>query len=570
MLAWLYVPSYLLGVSPDPFCDMAPLFEPYWKHRDGSNTVYERPLGLTELGFYWDSIFDRTADTLQHAGVEVHPKEFQEAVSPSNIARTWVDLKLQYPLLGAQLEERDEHSIFFVISEDLLRACRPGEITFKKISSQQEAVEIVHRIIVKEKRLSESLLASIHILERTDLPNHFHLLIHVAHIITDGMANITILKTFLDRLCKASPPVPDIKQRLALSVASEDLVPQRNLSIAKRRWRRAISRAIATNRNSRKLGGHTLPRKISSRTPYTPAYSMSATSSFSPEDSKNIILNCRKNRLTFGNAYPVLAQIALTRVLLRRYLRGEIDEAEWEFRKREPMSSAGPVNLRPLLDKGWIEEGGLTNVSLAISFFFFSLPFMPLGSATNLRPGDELPSFGCLLSEKRFLLRSKAIQIQAANYTKHPLFQEFAEIYFPGRIQRAKESGLQWRNESEPPKHLSDKPLSPMEQALSGLVHCNGGSSMGNMDLWLPRKYPLLGQKENNDPLVLLKSSTTKLRCRPTELYLGAATRNKQLHLWTSWDGNVYEEDLVKEWLEDVKQATKFYLGRSINPHALL
>lgn len=219
---------------------------------------------------------------------------------------------------------------------------------------------------------------------------------------------------------------------------------------------------------------------------------MSATRSFSPEDSRNIILNCRRNRLTFGNAYPILGQIALTRVLLRRYLRGDINEAEWEFRKREPMSSAGPLNLRPFLDQGWIEAGGLTNVCLAIGFFTFSLPFMPLGSAAHLRPGQDVPSFGCLLSEKRFLLRSKSVHVQATNYTKHPLFLEFAEIYFPARIQRAKGSGLQWRTKSGSPKNIDDRLLSPMEQALTGLVNCNGGSSMGNVSLFSFLQYILL------------------------------------------------------------------------------
>lgn len=95
--------------------------------------------------------------------------------------------------------------------------------------------------------------------------------------------------------------------------------------------------------------------------------------SFSIEKSQTIILNCQKNKFTFGNAYPILAQIALTRVLCRRYLRGDISEEEWEFRKKEPMFTAGPINLRPYLDKNWLEQGGISNVSLAINFYRYPL-----------------------------------------------------------------------------------------------------------------------------------------------------------------------------------------------------
>ncbi|KAF8965262.1 hypothetical protein BDZ97DRAFT_1812891 [Flammula alnicola] len=287
--------------------------------------------GQNSLGFYWDSVFERTADTLQHAEVGIDPAKFDEAISSSNISRTWANLKQQFPLLGAQIEERDANSVFF--------QCRPGEITFQDITSSQEALDIANKMIAKDRLLTNDLLARIFILRRTDAPNLFHLLIHVAHSITDGMSNITIMKTFLDQIFW------DITQQLALSESSENF-------LAKRRWRRAL----------RLTGGHTLPRKVSQKTAYTPADSKSLGCIFSLETSKLIISNCRKNQLTFGNTYPILGQIALTRLLLRRYLRGDMNEEEWEFRKREPMSSAGPLNLRPFLHEEWIAAGGSTMV----------------------------------------------------------------------------------------------------------------------------------------------------------------------------------------------------------------
>jgi len=53
----------------------------------------------------------------------------------------------------------------------------------------------------------------------------------------------------------------------------------------------------------------------------------------------------------------------------------------------------------------------------------------------------------------------------------------------------------------------------------------------------------------------------SRLRCRPTELYLGAATTRGQLHLHVFWDSNVYDDEMVAELLSEVKMATEFYFS---------
>lgn len=58
-----------------------------------------------------------------------------------------------------------------------------------------------------------------------------------------------------------------------------------------------------------------------------------------------------------------------------------------------------------------------------------------------------------------------------------------------------------------------------------------------------------------------LMASASRLRCRPSELYLGAATVQQRLHIYVCWDSNVYEDDIVAEWLEEVKIAIEFYLS---------
>jgi hypothetical protein len=54
--------------------------------------------------------------------------------------------------------------------------------------------------------------------------------------------------------------------------------------------------------------------------------------------------------------------------------------------------------------------------------------------------------------------------------------------------------------------------------------------------------------------------SDTYLRCRPTELYLGADTTHGRMRMHVFYDGNVYEKELVDEWLEEIRAATIWYL----------
>ncbi len=52
------------------------------------------------------------------------------------------------------------------------------------------------------------------------------------------------------------------------------------------------------------------------------------------------------------------------------------------------------------------------------------------------------------------------------------------------------------------------------------------------------------------------------LHCRPAELYLGSSTFGKKLTMAVYWDKNVYDEPTVIEWLSDVVEAAKYYLGQ--------
>lgn len=216
-------------------------------------SIYVRPLGLTEQVFYWDGRFEGTADSVASAEIEIQQGSHESVISPTNIEKAWTSLKCQFPLLGSQIVQRTDQSLWFSADENRLRSLGPGELHIHDVASDEEARTISSNIPNSPRLLSTDLLACLLILRRTDNVKRFHVLIHAAHMITDGIANATLLRTFLDNLARSKSDVKtwDIKERLALSSSCEDLFPVHRLNIARRRWRSAIGAIINANRMSR-------------------------------------------------------------------------------------------------------------------------------------------------------------------------------------------------------------------------------------------------------------------------------------------------------------------------------
>ncbi|TFK77444.1 hypothetical protein BDN72DRAFT_44127 [Pluteus cervinus] len=527
-----------------------------WRVQANSPHIYERLLGATELVSYWDGQFNGTSDMLHHAHIEVTNGDPSVVLSKSSISTIWSLLKHRFPLLGCRVERRSDTDVLFVVDERALYEVSSSELEHKPVASAEEAEEFLDRIVTGPRLLCDALQARIFVLPRTDKPCHCYILLHLAHCITDAISNILLLRTFLDYLHTPLGEPLGLRPRLRLTLPSEDLFFSALLSPARRRWIRAISVIINSNRMTKLSGGHTLPRRVTSATMFTPAHSGFVSCLLSVEDTRRVIHNCRRHEVTFGNVYPVLGQVALSRVLLRRYLRGEIDEEEWIYRKREPMSTSGPVSLRPYYNKEWQEKGAL-NVSLFLGFSFLTLPFMPLGEAQNIRPGMPLPTFSQILTPARFLLRSHSIKRQMANVIQNPLSLDVLNAGLPGHVQTVREFA-QATNRN--PHITSDqKLLTPMGQSQMGFVITHGESSVGNLDAFLPFEYG----SENGTKIVLHRSGT-RIHCRPMEFYLVAETFRGRLLMYIFFDKNVYDQKVVEEWLEEVRAATLHYLGEDI------
>ncbi|KAJ7109457.1 hypothetical protein C8R44DRAFT_986433 [Mycena epipterygia] len=525
--------------------------------------VYTRALGLNELGFYYDGHINGTADTLMHTVIHVSP-DAPSFIAPDNIARAWVSLKAQFPLLGATVQLHNSVPQL-IVAEDRLKGCVPGEIIFSSVSSAEEGEAAAVTIINGERKLSDELLSRILVLSRTDDASTYHVLINIAHLITDGIGNISLLKEFLTVLATPYPDghaVPDIEARLSLAVAAESLVPTLKMSIARQRWRRAAGHIISRLQDAKRTGGHTLPERsygpIATR---LPARSGFLRTHFSPADTSIFLKKCRQHGFTVGNALPVLGQIALSRMLCRRYIRGDISPEEWEFRKKQPYHTAGPLNLRPFLDKTWYQAGGQNNVSLSVGFFYFTLPFTPLGPP-NLAPGDALPELSQLMSPQRFLLRCNIMKRSASRYINHPLFFEIGAARLSAKIPRQKDVAAKWEAEYVSQSEIEKHNVSPMEQAKYGTVMSHGWSTFGNMENnTLPQEYPSHRGAPSTPPLLRLAQFQTFLHCRTGELYLGSGTSRGQMFISVFFDRNVSPDDLIQEWVNEIRHALYLYLG---------
>ncbi|KAG6819135.1 hypothetical protein H0H93_015028 [Arthromyces matolae] len=334
-------------------------------------TIQQRHLGRNELTFYFASQFNGTTDCFQTAIVQ----DLDESGSnhglfnPENVSRSWIRLKQRFPLLGSRVGVGKDGRQVLIVEEGSLGDTSPAEITFQTVSSEEQALARICDLVDSERVLSDGMLARLVILSRTDLENQIHLLIQIAHLITDGMSNASILRSFLDVLSSPSGPDKewDLEKSLELALSQETLTSATNLS--RQRWHRAIGQVISEIRASKLTGGHTLPRTFTDCTQYTLPRSELYDISFDEDKSAHIIESCRTHELTFGQVLPVLGQVALARILCRTYLRGEMSIEEWNFRRRQPTYTGGPINLRPFLDNEWYEKGGSTNIHITFSTF---------------------------------------------------------------------------------------------------------------------------------------------------------------------------------------------------------
>ena len=236
-----------------------------------------------------------------------------------------------------------------------------------------------------------------------------------------------------------------------------------------------------------KQGGHTLPCKLTTTTFRSRTKTCYFLTSLTLEQSAIIIANCRQYNITFGNALLVLTQVAMTRVLYKRFIRGDISVSEWEYRKKQPMNIGGPLNIRPYLEEDWLARGGGGEVFLAISFYFYHLPFMTLGTTRNQDPAtlrlvNGAPPFADLLTFNRFLHRANLVKTQAKQFFQHPFFTEIAMGHHADRNGSTMMAATEWMRSVQEGSEAD--PGTAVDSFLgSTMVLAHGGASMGDVSI---------------------------------------------------------------------------------------
>lgn len=234
--------------------------------------TFQRPLDALERWFFWHGIFNGAADGLQYCEIRLlDGSQDAHLFSEANIVKAWLSTKRRYPLAGAILRGADgvplrldattdsetgngtESALapYFIVREYDLSVLHPHEVVFGSVASAEEAQRHMTTIMDGPRPISTELLTQLYVFRETDpeRTNVLHLIILIAHCVTDRVAINTFVRCLLDTLARgggSEPAQVPLEDRLAMSIPSMDLMPMHlcSLSPAIRRWRRAVGIVI--------------------------------------------------------------------------------------------------------------------------------------------------------------------------------------------------------------------------------------------------------------------------------------------------------------------------------------
>ena len=212
--------------------------------------TFRRPLGDTELKFYWDTVFNGVAISIQHIELEPEYAFTDDLFSRENIESSWIRLKQRFPLLGASVEELPGSDVVeFVVNEHSLTVIKPEEVKYVTFTSSEEISQFLDRLLNGTPTLTNELLAQIWIGPQVNATQtRYHVFVPVAHHITDGTGNATLTKEFCQELSLLSTKKEvdgvSLSERLSLLLPLEALNATTNLTKARQRWRSAIAKVI--------------------------------------------------------------------------------------------------------------------------------------------------------------------------------------------------------------------------------------------------------------------------------------------------------------------------------------
>ncbi|VDC01216.1 unnamed protein product [Peniophora sp. CBMAI 1063] len=519
---------------------------------------FTRLLGLMETCFYWDGEFNGTADVTDHNTIMFTSPALRIDDPDADEARfraIWIATKQHHPLLAAHVEEcSGGDKLLFVVSEDRINTIVPGTFEYVAHADEDQTQAVIERGVNGIPRcLSRDLPAAITVLRRSE--TEYDLVVTVAHLIFDGISSFVLLNTLCDLLSRwpdsLESPSTDLATRLAMVPFCDSLHASPSTPTPRLRWKRAIGSVIMRRRFAALEGGQTIPDRRTPYTPHTPALSRVIRTWLDPVATAAAVVTCRAQGATLGQALAVVGQFAASRMLHRRVEVGLLSKAEWNRRRTTPTRTTGPLNLRPHLETSWKVVAGQTVLVTTVGTWYAKMPFMP-DAGTSGRYSDTL-------SPARFWLRARGVRREVEAYQRHPLLLEMNRAMLPPRIARTRSAAMSLRRKSAGTAQI-DGCFEVGDVGREPGVYLHSGSSIGNVDVYCPYFFPVKRDDGPVETRLRRLQSRMYLRCRPAELYLGAATIQERLQVFIYFDANVYTEEDVQEWLHEVKEAMMCYL----------
>ncbi|KAG7088574.1 hypothetical protein E1B28_012553 [Marasmius oreades] len=508
---------------------------------DSQTKSYQRPLGSSELAYYYPSLQNGLGDMFLHIAFRAQKR----LVTTERVVGAWTVLRSRHPSLMSRVVE-DENGIprfrFSPYTKTEEALADTSQVTYFKNDAKEK---LISDYMNGPRTLSSSKLSYVIISERN--PNssqtegeeahaEYDLLMCAPHYLGDGASLhqcthelLCLLSNNSDTQLKAQiliDPNRDVDWHGILPLAAETRL--KPLISDTSRWAKAASEVNIAQTLRKEIGGHTFPR-----TPRGPQNTVLNEFAFTEEETSRILAKCKKHAVTINNAMFIVCAVAWARVL---GVKGK-----WE----DPVMMYTAINLRPFLSPP-PSIGGSHSPSywfVALSYYNIVLPSFPPAPTPE---GKDSERHGV------FWYRTRNVKAQTRKIVVNSSFLKDRALrmadFRAARViprGRGKEVVLPTL-----PSQASE--AQAPSKCLLGL------SLIGNLDSVYTRSS--YARDENNRPKIDLQTVTTASRQKQGGMLFLEHTFAGRLNLHLCWDENGFEDKVVEAFWDGVRGVVREYL----------
>ncbi|KAL0573471.1 hypothetical protein V5O48_008479 [Marasmius crinis-equi] len=479
-----------------------------------SGKSYQRPLGESELAYYYPSEPNGLGDMFLHIAFRAERK----IMNTDRVIRAWALLRLKHPLLMSQVVTDGLPPHFAFTPHSSLEAA---------LSNSQDALyskndpkeKLISDYMDGPRTLSSTSLSCLVISE----PNphlkgdegEYDLLMCAPHYLGDGAS---LHQCTHDLLLLLASPVADadLEQNLVLQIQQScwgELLPlalENRLSAPNNRWAKAASDVNLVKTLQREIGGHTF-----SRSQRGPQRTVLEEVSFTETQTSAILAKCKSRNVTVNHALFALCNVAWGRTSSR-------PEAV-----RDPLMMYTAINLRPFL----LPHPASTYWFVALSYYNVVLPaYLPPTSSV-------------------FWLRAQTVKSQTRKIVQSPFLP--ARALDMARTRAARVQGKPNPTAVALPGPQLASLTGTLPQPAPPSACLIGLSLIGNLDATYAR---------SSYPSITLHTVTTASRQKAGGLLLLEHTFGKKLWLHLCWDENGFQEGQIENFWKNLQDAVVDYL----------